>query len=159
MRKAVVSILIDLALFIAVFTLGALHGRRTAALNTPKPQADTLILTDTIRVDYFTEVSRVVTDTIYLVRTDTIRRGDTTYIALPRETKTYSDSLFRAQVSGYQPTLDWVEVYPKTTTITNTIYKADTKRWGLGIQAGYGISQQGLSPYIGLGVSYNLWSW
>lgn len=30
------------------------------------------------------------------------------------------------------------------------------KKWGLGINAGYGISKSGLSPYIGLGVNYNL---
>ena len=30
------------------------------------------------------------------------------------------------------------------------------KRWGLGINAGYGVSKSGLSPYIGLGVNYNL---
>lgn len=30
------------------------------------------------------------------------------------------------------------------------------KKWGLGINAGYGISKNGLSPYIGLGVNYNL---
>lgn len=30
------------------------------------------------------------------------------------------------------------------------------KRWGLGINAGYGVSKSGLSPYIGLGINYNL---
>jgi hypothetical protein len=30
------------------------------------------------------------------------------------------------------------------------------KRWGLGINTGYGVSKSGLSPYIGLGVNYNL---
>lgn len=30
------------------------------------------------------------------------------------------------------------------------------KKWGLGINAGYGVSKSGLSPYIGLGVNYNL---
>lgn len=30
------------------------------------------------------------------------------------------------------------------------------KRIGLGVNAGYGISKSGLSPYIGLGVNYNL---
>ena len=30
------------------------------------------------------------------------------------------------------------------------------KRWGLGINAGYGVSKSGLSPYIGLGVNYNI---
>lgn len=32
------------------------------------------------------------------------------------------------------------------------------KRFGLGVNAGYGISKNGLSPYIGLGVNYNLFS-
>ena len=32
-------------------------------------------------------------------------------------------------------------------------------RWGLGIQAGYGASKDGLTPYIGVGVSYNVLSW
>lgn len=30
------------------------------------------------------------------------------------------------------------------------------KKWGIGVNAGYGISKSGLSPYIGLGVNYNL---
>lgn len=30
------------------------------------------------------------------------------------------------------------------------------KKFGLGVNAGYGISKSGLSPYIGLGVNYNL---
>lgn len=32
------------------------------------------------------------------------------------------------------------------------------KKWGLGINAGYGANKNGLSPYIGLGVNYNLLS-
>lgn len=32
------------------------------------------------------------------------------------------------------------------------------KKWGLGISAGYGANKNGLSPYIGLGVNYNLLS-
>ena len=30
------------------------------------------------------------------------------------------------------------------------------KKWGIGVNAGYGITKSGLSPYIGLGVNYNL---
>ena len=30
------------------------------------------------------------------------------------------------------------------------------KRWGIGINAGYGISNSGLSPYIGLGINYSI---
>lgn len=32
------------------------------------------------------------------------------------------------------------------------------KKWGLGISAGYGANKNGLSPYIGLGINYNLLS-
>jgi len=32
------------------------------------------------------------------------------------------------------------------------------KKWGLGISAGYGANKNGLSPYIGFGVNYNLLS-
>ena len=32
------------------------------------------------------------------------------------------------------------------------------KKWGLGISVGYGANKNGLSPYIGLGVNYNLLS-
>lgn len=32
------------------------------------------------------------------------------------------------------------------------------KKWGLGISAGYGANKNGLNPYIGLGINYNLLS-
>lgn len=33
-----------------------------------------------------------------------------------------------------------------------------TKRIGLGAQAGYGVSKNGLTPYIGIGISYNIFN-
>ena len=37
------------------------------------------------------------------------------------------------------------------------------KKWGIGVQGGYGINfldnRVQLSPYVGIGVSYNLWGW
>ena len=73
---------------------------------------------------------------------DTIHIGDTVVM---REQAYYEDSLYRAWVSGYRPKLDSIEVYPKTIyqTVTNDIYhavKPKMKRWGLGLQAGYGLS-------------------
>jgi hypothetical protein len=32
-------------------------------------------------------------------------------------------------------------------------------RWGLGLHVGYGVTQYGISPYIGVGVSYSLFNW
>lgn len=91
--------------------------------------------------------------------TDTIRIGDT---VVQREQAYYEDSLYRAWVSGYRPRLDSIEIYPRmvTHTITNDIYHTikvkDKRRWGLGVQAGYGYPG---GFYVGGGVSYNLFIW
>lgn len=48
---------------------------------------------------------------------------------------------------------------PYVQTIGVRSYKTDVikpKRYGLGLQAGYGITNSGLSPYVGVGISYNL---
>ncbi len=90
--------------------------------------------------------------------TDTMRIGDT---VVHREQAYYEDSLYRAWVSGYRPKLDSLMIFPRTVyrTVTNDIYHTITpkkKRWGLGLQVGYGYPG-GL--YLGVGMSYNLWWW
>lgn len=92
---------------------------------------------------------------------DTIRIGDT---LLHRRKVVYEDSLYRAVVSGYvDPRLDSMTVYPRTVyqTVTNDIYhpvsiKPKKKRWGLGLQVGYGYPG---GFYVGGGISYNLFQW
>lgn len=86
------------------------------------------------------------------------------YIPIKLEQKVYEDSTYRAVVSGpaieqYGPRLDSISVYRRTVTVyqTKTVY-SEPSRWGIGIQAGYGASKDGLTPYIGIGVQYNLWS-
>ena len=92
---------------------------------------------------------------------------DTIYIRdtlLHRKEVVYADSSYRAVVSGYvDPRLDSMVVYPKTVyqTETNDIYypvivKPKRKRWGLGLQAGYGYPG---GFYVGGGISYDLWQW
>lgn len=90
--------------------------------------------------------------------TDTMRIGDT---VVYREQAYYEDSLYRAWVSGYRPKLDSLMVFPKTVyqTVTNDIYHTivlKKKRWGLGLQAGYGYPS---GIYAGVGISYNLFQW
>lgn len=92
--------------------------------------------------------------------TDTIRIGDT---VVHREQAYYEDSLYRAWVSGYRPRLDSLQIFPKTVfrTVTNDIYhpvyiKEKKKRWGVGVQAGYGYPG---GWYGGVGISYNLFQW
>ena len=90
---------------------------------------------------------------------DTTRIGDT---LLHRKQVVYRDSSYRAVVSGYvDPRLDSLQVFPKTVyqTVTNDIYHpvvVKSKRWGLGLQAGYGYPG---GFYVGGGISYDLFQW
>ena len=80
---------------------------------------------------------------------------DSVEVVVPITQRVYGDSLYRAYVSGYRPQLDSIFVYPRTNYITTTV-KEKPKRWGIGLQAGYGYSPgNGMSPYLGIGVSYN----
>lgn len=123
---------------------------------------DTLVVRDTVRERYPVYVERTVTDTMLVAFTDTVRISDTVYVRLPREQKRYADTNYVAWVSGYRPSLDSIEVYSVTRYVTKTVTKMEDsrKRWGIGIQAGYGIGLDGGKvtgvPYIGIGVSYDL---
>ena len=84
---------------------------------------------------------------------------DTVYLPLPREVKEYQDSSYRAVVSGIRPSLDTIDVYQRTVTISKTeTVVLEPSPWSIGIQAGYGASKEGLTPYLGVGVQYRIWS-
>lgn len=99
-------------------------------------------------------------DTIRIPATPEIVH-DSIYYTVPREEVEYRDSSFRAVVSGFLPRLEEMEIYQKervvTIETTRTILK-EQSRWALSVSAGYGVSTAGLAPYIGVGVSYNLFT-
>ena len=137
------------------------------------PPAETAVRTDTLRIRDTLLVERPVpvevrvVDTMLVAAVDTVqvRVQDTVQVRVqvPRETKLYGDTTYRAQVSGYRPSLDWIEVYPQTTVVTRNISVDSRKRWGIGLQAGYGAYFDGgdvsLSPYVGIGISWNILTW
>lgn len=85
-----------------------------------------------------------------IVKKDTIR--DTVYINIPIQRKTYQTDDYRAVISGYRPNLDTMTIYHKR----EIIYEK-SRRWGLGITAGYGLSKDGFSPCLSMGVFYRIW--
>lgn len=132
-------------------------------------QVDTLIQIDTI-TQYKPKYVVKTQEKVELIQIrDTIRIRDTLYVALDRQKKVYEDSTYRAVVSGINPSLDEISVYQKQIYVdrTQTVIQKERSRWGLGVQIGYGIQipdqNQGIkvahSPYIGVGISYNLLSW
>ena len=87
--------------------------------------------------------------------------GDSLQLVLLRVQRHYSDSTFDAWVSGVDPRLDSIKTYQTNMIITKEIpvIRVKKTRWGLGFQAGVGAGEDGLTPYLGVGVSYNLLSW
>lgn len=91
------------------------------------------------------------------------KESDSTDVVVPITQTIYEDSTYTAYVSGYRASLDSLifRMPREVTTITTTIPVQKPKRWGVGIQLGYGVtinSQPKFVPYIGVGISYNLFS-
>lgn len=155
--------------YMAVLLLGFAVGwiARGGTSNEAIVAADTVTVVDTI--PYYRPVSRdsavvryetvrlCVTDTVRVTVGDTVQVADSVEVVVPIIQKVYEDSLYRAYVSGYRPQLDSIFVYPRTRYVTVT-RQAKPKRWGIGLQAGYGVGCGGTGPYVGIGVNYNLFT-
>ena len=155
--KESTRLLAALLLLLVFAGLGFLFGRKTATI-----EAETKIIRDTVtctKIDTFhvpTPVYR------YSYIHDTVRtyfttiEHDTVQVDVPIETKVYAeDSLYRAVVSGWRPSLDSLTIYPTETTITitNTVKEA-APRWGFGVAAGPSIlATPGGAVHGGLGIT------
>lgn len=106
---------------------------------------------DTIKIDE--PVPYKVTELIpvkrLLPRTDTVT--DSVEVYVPVRQVEYRDTSYRAWVSGYEVKLDSIEIYHKTITL----YRE--KRWVIGPQIGIGYNGR-ITPYIGVGITYNFLS-
>ena len=154
-------ILIGVGLAVAVL-LGFLVGQRcprNVGGETPIIKVDTLVIRDTFKVTEPKYITRRVVDSIPYPVTDTIRMRDTLYVLLERQQVTWEDSLARVYASGVNPRVDSVIHFTQDLIITKEIPVIKKTRWGLGVQAGVGAGKGGLTPYVGLGISYNLLSW
>lgn len=121
---------------------------------------DTLVLTDTIIKFQPKPYKVTIIDTIYLPQQPQ-QHQKPQIDTLIRQEVIYKDSTYMAVVGGIEPYLKSIEIYPKTIYVNNnttTTIKVRS-RFGLGVQAGYGYSRNGLQPYVGVGVQYNLIQW
>lgn len=166
------------AALLLVWSLGFLFWGRSCTSSEPAPAdpsekvdtlivRDTLIIRDTVTIKQPKPAKAEKRDSMLAPVVDTVVIRDTAYIVLPRETKTYGDERYTAVVSGYNPSLDRLEIYLENQVVTKVVIPQSVaptpKRWGLGVQVGAGATLQGqtirLSPYIGIGVSYNIIQW
>ena len=128
---------------------------------TPTPKVDTLVIRDTIKVTEPISVTKRVVDSIFVPVTDTLRMRDTLYVFLEREQVRWEDSLSVVYASGVKPQVDSVIHHVEQLVITEQVPVIQVRKtkWGFGLQAGFGAWKDGLTPYVGVGVSYNLLSW
>lgn len=81
-------------------------------------QPDTVFVMDTVEIEKPVLKESKVVETMYVEVRDTVVKNDTTFIALPRESKTYGDERYTAVVSGYKPSLDRLEIYIESQVVT-----------------------------------------
>lgn len=150
------NVVIALALIAAAFLLG----RRSVKPEIVKiHQTDTVVVRDTVRETVLVPKVR------YLTRVDTVLLkvpGDTVEVPVlvPISRNVYEGEDYRAVVSGFRASLDTLDIFRKTQTVTNTVVQrvevpGKPKRWGIGVSAGYALTPQGVKPYIGAGISYS----
>lgn len=154
--KNVVIAVIALALIAVAFLLG----RRSV-----KPEIVEIHRTDTVVVRDTVRETVLVPKIRYLTRVDTVLLpvpGDTVKVPVlvPISRKVYEGEDYRAVVSGFRASLDTLDIFRKTQTVTNTVVQrvevpGKPKRWGIGVSAGYALTPQGVKPYIGAGISYS----
>lgn len=139
-------------------------GRRCAGNGpgeTLTPKVDTLFIRDTLKVTEPKYITRRVVDSIPYPVTDTIRLHDTLFVLLEKEQIRWEDSLAVVYASGINPQVDSVIHHTIDQIIIKEIpvIRVKKTRWGVGIQAGVTADKEGVLPYVGLGVSYNIFSW
>lgn len=83
--------------------------------------------------------------------------NDSVNIAIPITQKGYETEEYRAYVSGYKASLDSIFTF-RQKSVVRIREPTKHKRFSVGIQAGYGMTPKGFQPYVGVGVSVNLFS-
>ena len=143
-----------IAALVVAFFLGQLF-TQPDVVEVERVEYDTIVRTEVVAdtVERVKVVYRTL-PSVEVVRTDTLVVRDTVRVAVPISRYTFADSLYKCEVEGYEVSLKWMEVYPKTIYRTQVVTKPS--RWGVGVQVGYGMSREGVSPYVGVGVNYNL---
>ena len=155
------SVLLILANFcLAGFIIGQKHPQKLI-VEPIKTKVDTLVIRDTMMCYKPIYVDRVKVDSVLVPVVDSVKIHDTTFVYLEREKITWRDSLCEVYASGIMASVDSVRHFQedKYITIEKQFPVKVKSHWGLGVNAGYGVGKGGFTPYIGVGISYNLLSW
>ena len=154
------ALLILVCMFLFGFLIGQKHPQKLP-VEPIKTKVDTLVIRDTMMCYKPIYVDRVKLDSVLVPVVDSVKIHDTTFVYLEREKVTWRDSLCEVYASGIMTSVDSVRHFQeyKYITIETQVPVKVKSHWGLGVNAGYGVGKGGFTPYIGVGISYNLLSW
>lgn len=146
------------------FFIGILIGQKhpqKPPIEPIKTKVDTLVVYDTITQIQPISVERRVVESVLVPVVDSVTIHDTLFVYLDREQVVWKDSLSVVYASGILPQVDSVKhfIQDRYITIETAVPVKVKSRWGLGVNAGYGVGKGGLTPYVGVGISYNILSW
>ena len=157
--KNVLVLLGILALCAVAFKIGRIS-QPQGPPTPPEVRVDTLYIRDTVVSYKPVYVAKTKLDTVLVPVGDTLTLRDTLWLALEREKVEWRDTLSTVWASGVEVSVDSVRHYVTEKVIVKEVpyMVKDKSRWGVGVQAGVGAGRDGLVPYVGVGVSYNLLS-
>ncbi len=123
----------------------------------PAPEVRVLTRRDTVRIETPRPVYRRVVDTVVVSLPLVADTGAVADVVVPLEQAVYGGVDYKVYVSGYRPRLDSLQ-FVASECIHTTIMPAviRSKRFSVGIQAGYGITPRGFQPFLGVGVSLKI---
>ena len=154
------ALLILACVFLFSLLIGQKHPQKSP-VEPIKTKVDTLVIHDTTMSYKPIYMDRVKLDSVLVPVVDSVKIHDTTFVYLEREKVTWRDSLCEVYASGIMASVDSVRRFQeyKYITIETQVPVKVKSHWGLGVNAGYGVGKGGFTPYIGVGISYNLLSW
>ena len=158
--EKVMTILLAILLVLIGILIGQKHQQKSP-VEPHEIKVDTLVVRDTIMQHKPIFVDKIKVDSVLIPVKDTIVIRDSVYIYMDREKITWRDSLCEVYASGIMPQVDSVRHFQeyKYITIETQVPVKVKSHWGLGVNAGYGVGKGGLTPYVGVGISYNILSW
>lgn len=142
--------------------VGLIIGRRQS-------RAPSVIVSETVRVDTLRDTVPVPVEVAVISHerrrlpvatqsdSDTAAPPDSADVIVPVTQAVYTDSLYTAWISGYEPHLDSIAIFAPVRTVTIQTPPPRPPRWSVGIAAGYGYSPgRGFAPWIGIALTYSI---
>ncbi len=112
-----------------------------------QPGKDTAVPIDTVHADTTLKVN------------DTPRAGQNGDVLIPISRKVYQTPDYRAVISGWRPSLDSMQLYRSTKTITNTVTNIVRPHWVLAAGGGVGYTtDKKVVPFVGVSLGFVIWS-